>query len=238
MGKTELAIRLVSELHRQGKFHKIYSGSAKQTFLGPRGLERMDPVFIDLPTFLNDLAGWLGLNTPKILVEQLSAACLLELSRLKKVLLFVDNLETVSDSRLLALLDNNLPANCWLVATARVHKIRNFVFPKELHEMDFGDAAHLLRHEFKRQTLNTLASTPIEELQAKAKYLFGHPLAIRWFAWACRKDPTMWSVGIRKTNVRELEGFCVAHTLGVVLILKLKEFSGGSVNHRHCGRDG
>jgi hypothetical protein len=63
-------------------------------------------------------------------------------------------------------------------------------------------------------------------------------LAIRWFAWACRKDPTMWSVGIRKTNVRELEGFCVAHTLGVVLILKLKEFSGGSVNHRHCGRDG
>jgi hypothetical protein len=146
-------------------------------------------------------------------VAELSSACLKELGKLKRVLLFVDNLETVTDAKLLSFLDNALPTNCWLVATGRVHKIRNFVYPKELHEMEVSDAAHLLRHELKRQGLDVLASTPIDELEAKAKYLFSHPLAIRWFAWACRADSTVWAKGIGRTDVRELESFCVAHTL-------------------------
>jgi hypothetical protein len=214
VGKTELAIRLVSELYRRGKFRIIYSGSAKQTLLGPGGTQQTDPVFIDLPTFLNDLAGWLGLNPPRLSVKEIEIACLAELGRLKKVLLFVDNLETVTDRELLSFLDNALPPNCWIVATARAHKIRNFVYPKELREMEPDDAARLLRHELKRQGLDELASTAIAELREKAKMLFSHPLAIRWFAWACRKDSSIWSKGIGDVDIRELEVFCVAHTLG------------------------
>jgi hypothetical protein len=214
MGKTELAIRLVSELHRRGKFQSIYSGSAKQTALGPSGTLPTDPFFIDLPTFLDDLAGWLGLDPSKLNVDALASVCLKEISKFKRVLLFVDNLETVTDAKLLSFLDNSLPQNCWLVATARVHKIRNFVYPKELHEMEIDDAARLLRHELRRQGLNELASKNIDELKGKAKYLFCHPLALRWFAWACRKDPNVWSTGIGQISLRELENFCVAHTLG------------------------
>ena len=132
VGKTELAIRLVSELNRRGKFKVIYSASAKQTLLGPGGIQQTDPVFIDLRTFLADLAGWLGLNLgPKTNVDELSKQCLAELGRdrNRKVLLFVDNLETVTDRNLLGFLDNQLPPNCWLVATARVHRIRNVVYP-------------------------------------------------------------------------------------------------------------
>lgn len=214
VGKTELAIRLVSELYRRGKFRIIYSGSAKQMLLGPSGTQQTDPVFIDLSTFLGDLAGWLGLNPPKLTVKEMEAVCLTELARLKKVLLFVDNLETVTDRELLSFLDNSLPPNCWIVATARAHKIRNFVYPKELREMEVDDAARLLRHELKRQGLDDLASTLISELREKAKKLFCHPLAIRWFAWACRKDSAIWKSGIGEVDVRELETFCVAHTLG------------------------
>lgn len=214
VGKTELAIRLVSELHRRGKFLTIYSGSAKQTLLGPGGAQRTDPVFIDLPTFLSDLAGWLGFNPPRLAIPELKALCRTELSKLKRVLLFVDNLETVSDRSLIDFLDKELPANCWLVATSRVHKIRNFVSPKELREMLPDDAAHLLRHELKRQGLSDRASTPIEELRQKAKQLFCHPLAVRWFAWGCRSKTTSWDAGIGGTELREIEEFCVAHTLG------------------------
>jgi Putative DNA-binding domain len=82
MGKTELAIRLVSELHRRGKFKTIYSASAKQTLLGPSGVQQTDPVFIDLRTFLEDLAGWLGLNLgPMTNVDELSKGCLAEIRR-------------------------------------------------------------------------------------------------------------------------------------------------------------
>jgi hypothetical protein len=214
VGKTELAIRLTDELYRRGKFRTIYSGSAKQTLLGPGGAQQTDPVFIDLPTFLADLSGWLGFNPPKMTVKELESACLAELTKLKKVLLYVDNLETVTDRELLAFLDNKLPPNSWLIATARVHKIRNFVYPKELREMETDDAARLLRHELKRQGLDILAATAIAELRKKAEELSCHPLAIRWFAWACKKDSKVWDSGVGDVDVRELETFCVAHTLG------------------------
>jgi hypothetical protein len=217
VGKTELAIRVVSELHRRGKFKTIYSASAKQTLLGPSGVQQTDPVFIDLRTFLADLAGWLGLNLgPKTAVDELSKQCLAELGRDKnrKVLLFADNLETVTDRKLLEFLDNELPPNCWLVATARVHKIRNFVYPKELREMDADSAARLLRYELRRQGLEALAATNINELKSKAERLYFHPLALRWFAWASNKSPGLWETGISVADKRELETFCVAHTLG------------------------
>jgi hypothetical protein len=214
IGKTELAIKLVSELNRRGKFSLIYSGSAKQTLLGPGGPQQTDPVFIDLPTFLTDLAGWLGFTTPRMTLEELTSACLSELTKLPKVLLFVDNLETVNDRELLSFLDNKLPPNCWIVATARVHKIRNFVYPKALDEMDPSDAARLLRHELKRQGLDEYSGTDIGELSNRAKTLYCHPLAIRWYAWACKREPKTWNTVIPGLNKDELETFCVAYTLG------------------------
>ncbi len=214
IGKTELAIRLVAELHRRGKFQTIYSGSAKQTLLGPGGAQQTDPVFIDLPSFLDDISGWLGFNPPRMTTKDLESACLSEFKKLKRALLFLDNLETVNDRGLFQFLDNKLPPNCWLVATARVHKIRNFVYPKELREMEENDAARLLRHELKRQGLDELAATSIVGLQEKVRKLFCHPLAIRWFAWACRKNAAVWSTGIENADERELESFCVGHTLG------------------------
>lgn len=216
VGKTELAIKLVAELHRRGTFQTIYSGSAKQTLLGPGGAQRTDPVFIDLPTFLDDLSGWLGLDLPKMPLGDLEATCLAELRKHKKVLLFLDNLETVNDRALFGFLDDKLPSNCWLAVTARVHKIRSFVHPKELREMEEDDAARLLRHELKRQGLDDLAATPIADLRSKARGLFCHPLAVRWFAWACRSNPSLWSSGIGNVDRRELETFCVAHTLGTL----------------------
>jgi hypothetical protein len=129
-------------------------------------------------------------------------------------LLFTDNLETVTERSLTEFLDNRLPPNCWLVATARIHKIRNFVYPKELREMDGDSAARLLRHELKRHGLEALAATPISELKSKAEVLYLHPLALRWFAWACKKSPVLWRSGSSVADRRELEAFCVAHTLG------------------------
>jgi hypothetical protein len=124
IGKTELAIRLVAELHKRGTFQTIYSGSAKQTLLGPGGSQRTDPVFIDLPTFLDDLCGWLGLDMPKMPLRELEQACLAEIKKHKKVLLFLDNLETVSDRDLISFLDDKLPSkNCakWKRTTQHVY---------------------------------------------------------------------------------------------------------------------
>lgn len=219
VGKTELAIRIASELHRRGKFRRIYSGSAKQTLLTTMGVQQSDPIFTDLHTFLSDLAAWLGINVaPATSDIDLKALCLNELKKHhnEKILLFVDNLETVSESNrdLLNFLDTELPLNCWILATARVHKVRNFVYQKELRQMDASNAGRLLRHELKRQGLDQLAATPIADLARKAESLYFHPLAVRWFAWICKKKKEVWTIGVDKTAEADLESFCVAHTLG------------------------
>ncbi len=214
IGKTELAIAVVGELHRQRRFPKIYSGTAKRTLLTPMGTEFTDPEFHDYPSFLQDLCGWLGIETAALGAQALETACIEGLKKDgQRVLLFVDNLETVEDARLFEFLDTKLPPNVWLVATSRVHKIRNYIFRYDLTAMDPRDAARLLRHELKRQGLDDLASLDINTLEERAGQLFFHPLAIRWFAWLCGKDRTNWDRGPVRLPTEELEAFCVAHTL-------------------------
>lgn len=214
VGKTELAIRVVQELHRRGKFRLIYSGSAKQSLLGPSGSQPADPAFWDLFTFLRDVMAWLGLDVaPDADSNELSTACVKELLSRQRVLLFVDNLETVHDRRLIDFLDNRLPTNCWVLTTGRVHKVRNFVYPKEVRELEARDAARLLRHELRRQGLPGLASTDIKGLEKSAELLYRHPLALRWFAWACGRKQSLWTKGPGHLPMKELESFCVGHTL-------------------------
>jgi hypothetical protein len=69
-------------------------------------------------------------------------------------------------------------------------------------------------YELKRQGLEELAAILISDLKSQAEKLYFHPLALRWFAWACKKSPALWNTGISVADKRELESFCVAHTLG------------------------
>lgn len=216
IGKTELAIELVQRLYRARGFRSVYSGSAKRSLLGPYGPQETDPFFSDLPTFLHDLGAWLGLDLHAATNFEMENACLTELSRQKKPLLFVDNLETVDDGRVFQFLDMKLPPNVWLLTTARVHRVRNYVYQKTLQSLTVRDAGQLLRHELKRQGLQHLADRPIEALERYAENLIRHPLMIRWFAWACRRDITLWDKGPVNLPRDEVESFCVGQTLSAL----------------------
>lgn len=58
-----------------------------------------------------------------------------------RVLLFVDNPETIRDARLFRFLDHCLPENVWIIATSRFHKIKNYIYTYDLAEMKSRDAA-------------------------------------------------------------------------------------------------
>lgn len=75
------------------------------------------------------------------------------------------------------------------------------------------DAARLLRHELKRQGLNELAGNDIKLLKVKALNLAHHPLAIRWFAWSCKKDRSLWDRKTELVDLKQIEDFCVSSTL-------------------------
>ena len=88
------------------------------------------------PFFIRDkLTSWLGLQPSDAGDEELAKQCLDELKRVGRVLLFVDNLETVNDRRVTEFLENRLPANVWLVLTGRIHRVRSFVAARELQPL-------------------------------------------------------------------------------------------------------
>jgi hypothetical protein len=218
IGKTELAIELVLRLWRQGRYKSIYSGSAKDKMMTPLGPQRADPMFQNYATLMGDLAGWLGLEHPAVPTEaeglQLEKQCLDELKNKSNVLLFIDNVETVDDTHLFTFLDNRLPDSVTLLTTSRVHKLGGGLVLRTLEPLSARPAAKLLRHELQRQGLDDFADKPIEELETKAEELYKHPLAIRWFAWACGRDRSKWqgdSSGILVDQ--SVEVFCVDHTL-------------------------
>lgn len=214
IGKTELAIEIVSRLYKSGRFKSIYSASAKTVLLGPAGAQPTDPVFHDFPSFLRDLLAWLGFDSPAVASsENLEKLCLPELSARQRTLLFLDNLETVDDPRLFEYLDSRLPPSVWLITTSRVHRIKNWIYTTQLGEMESRDAAHHLRYELKRQGLQEYASSDIRQLEQIAQKLHRHPLAIRWYSWACKNDDTTWKKGPEGIPKRDLEAFCVGHTL-------------------------
>lgn len=214
IGKTELAIQLVHLLYQQKRFSRIYSGSAKSTLLAISGIAEADPIFSDFPSFIHDLAAWAGLETANGGSEQeLAKRCVSEFEKQKRVLLFLDNLETVTDPRVVDFLDTALPANVWVIATSRWHKLRNYVFAKDLDFLQPDAGGRLLRHELKRQGLQDLADLDIKRLRHVATALRLHPLAIRWFAWLCSRDGFAWERGPGQMPSDELEAFCVAHTL-------------------------
>lgn len=216
IGKTELAIRVASRLYEQGKFRKIYSGSAKTTVLGPAGAQAADPVFWDFPSFLSDVAAWLGLEIRGKAIDELQRGCLEELKRHGRLLLLVDNLETINDRRLIKFLDDEVPDTVWLLVTGRIHKLRTYIYQSELGNLDQRSGARLLRHELKRQGLDDLASSDIQELETRANNLFLHPLALRWYAWAVRQDSLRWTTSLADLPKSDLEQFCTADTLGSI----------------------
>lgn len=218
IGKTELAIELVLKLWRHSQFKSIYSGTAKNTMMTPLGTQNIDPMFQDYATFIADLAGWLGFEHPAAPSEEeafaLEKRCLDDLKTKPKTLLFVDNLETVKDTHLFKFLDDRLPDSVTLITTSRVHKLGGGLVLRTLDPLPARAAAKLLRHELHRQGVDDLADTPIEDLEQKSEELYKHPLAIRWFAWACGKDRSKWKQDQSNSFLdQSIELFCVDHTL-------------------------
>ena len=186
----------------------------------PSGARHTDPMFKKNSTqrsLETSLVGWalmlLLLRVCKD-TEAIAAACVKELKGQERVLLFVDNLETLGDLKLFNFLDNQLPDSVSLITTSRVHKLRNFMYQKELAPLPARRVQSFFVMNSSNRAPDKLADTPIGDLEDKAVQLYGTPLAIRWFAWACAKNPTLWhsepSTLFHKQNIDE---FCVAHTL-------------------------
>lgn len=181
IGKTSLAHR-AAELIPDGLFSRILFLSAKKFEMTSDGKRKLtDFVLPGYPEMLNDIARQLQLQDFQTFPEAERARRLLEKLGSQRVLLIIDDLESIPQEQreLLLTFLSRLPQGCKAIATSR----RHYDVDARLLRLDKldQDAALLFLDELARER-PLLAKASLSERLHLYEETGGNPLLLRWIA--------------------------------------------------------
>jgi molecular chaperone DnaK len=180
IGKTALALevahrylRNIHHISRKERFAAIVWVSAKQSVLTSDGLVPRGKVLHNLRDIYSACFNILERNNPGQTPTENEPEFLRGMLARQRVLLIVDNLETVDDLEVYSFL-RELPAPSKAIVTTR-HRI-DVAYPIRLVGMDWEDARLLLDQECKKK----LVEVDLEKMRLLYDRTGGVPLAIVW----------------------------------------------------------
>ncbi|QNR96418.1 cold shock domain-containing protein [Stenotrophomonas sp. 169] len=180
LGKTSLALKAAYEIldSKKFEFEAIIFVTAKATQLTANEISRIKGAINSSLGLMEAAIEVLGGNS-----EQKDAISdLKELLNTFKILLIIDNLETVLDHRLKDVLED-LPFGSKILITTRIG-LGAFEFPVQLQGLSDIEAVQLLRATAETRGNNKLTSASNERLSNYCKRMRNNPLHIKWFVSA------------------------------------------------------
>lgn len=178
-GKTAIATWAVLRAYEKKQFQFIVSTTAKDRELTTHGIQSLSPKLTSFESLLNsilDVLSFPELKQHPTVEKELKVRELLENSG---GLLFVDNLETVDDPRIVRLLDD-LPIGVRALVTSRRDTVRVAVFPVQLEWLREDEGRLFIKSLGQLPGLGFLHDLPDPECETIRKACDGLPLAIRW----------------------------------------------------------
>lgn len=179
IGKTALALKAAYEILDlpERPFEAIVWTSAKTSQLTPQEIVRIEGAIQDsLGMFEHVATSLAGVRTGGPLEEVLDY-----LSQFN-ILLVLDNLETVLDTRVRSFLER-LPRGSKILVTSRIG-LGAFEVPLKLQAMDDSDSIQLLRALARVRGAKDLVAMPNAKLARYCKRMNNNPGWIKWFASA------------------------------------------------------
>lgn len=178
LGKTSLALKAAYEIldSKNTTFDAIIFVTAKATQLTANEISRIKGAIDSSLGLMEAAVNVLG-GTPGNPIEDLK-----ELLRTFKILLIIDNLETVLDHHLRDVLED-LPFGSKILITTRIG-LGAFEFPVQLKGLSDSEAVQLLRATADTRGCNRLTSASNERLAGYCKRMRNNPLHIKWFVSA------------------------------------------------------
>lgn len=183
VGKTALALKVIQDLTENPEnkyFDAVVWLSAKENKLSDLGIEDIEPslksfeelldTIIDLFGFRNELT-----STDSTEKEELVNS-IIELSN--KILIVVDNLETITDPRIINFIFD-APINIKFLITSR-KGLGQVERRHELKELKAKEAVYLFRQLARDKQLPSLGSLPDETIKNYTSKVSFYPLAIKW----------------------------------------------------------
>ena len=178
-GKTALATWAVLRAYEKKQFQFIVSTTAKDRELTTHGIQSLSPKLTSFESLLNSVLDVLSFPDLKEHPIDEKESRVRELLENSGGLLFVDNLETVDDIRIIQLLDD-LPIGVKALVTSRRDSVRVSVFPVQLDWLKEDEGRLFIKSLGYLSGLGFLHDLPDAECEIIRKACDGLPLAIRW----------------------------------------------------------
>jgi tetratricopeptide (TPR) repeat protein len=178
-GKTTLATWAALAAHRERKFSFVVSMTAKDRELTTSGIQSLASSRTTYESLLTQIADVLGFSELKELDlkgQETEIRALLENSN---GLLYVDNLETVDDPRVITFLDD-LPVGVRALVTSRRSSVRVAVRPIDVGPLSAQEARALIRSLRAEPGFSYVADLTDSEVDRVSDACDRLPLAVRW----------------------------------------------------------
>ena len=185
VGKTALALKVLYDvLDWEGapQFDAIVWVSLKTHALTVAGIQEIRGALTDALGLFRNLAGSLGMPQPERADSTELLAEIQEYLSAFRVLMALDNLETIGSQEVQGFL-SELPVGCKVLITSRIG-LGSMEFPYPLQALDIGDAMHFMRRVAVIQNQRSIAETKRATVERWCQALGCNPLAIKWFVAA------------------------------------------------------
>ena len=180
VGKTALALRVIQKLLGKAEigFDGIVWLSAKETKLSVLGIENIEPTFRNYEQILDTIVEVMGHGLTQAPVEEKEkdVAAIFDLHR--RVLVVIDNLETVSDQRIVNFILDAHPKSKFLITSRK--GLGQVERRHELGQLKEKEAVHLFRQIARDKNLVKLAGLSEELIRSYVTRVACYPLAIKW----------------------------------------------------------
>lgn len=211
VGKSALTLKIVNDIIRDKviEYDFIVWVSAKENKLSYLGIEDLEPTLKNYDELLDtilDVVGFdsdsYGADTDKKEsdINDLFDVC-------NRVLLIIDNLETITDERIINfILDSHPNVNFLITSRRGLGQVERRYDLKELREKD---AIHLFRIICKEKGLNELQIAEESLIRSYVKKVYCYPLAIKWVLGQAAVGKNIMSIvdGINEQS-SDISKFC------------------------------
>ncbi|MEU1587822.1 RNA-binding domain-containing protein [Micromonospora sp. NPDC005710] len=179
MGKTALATWAALRAYEAEEFRYIVSVTAKDRELTTTGIVGLENKLTSFERLLDEIAEVLQFPDLRELPIEEKEAEIRTLLGSDKGLIYVDNLETVDDARIIDFLDE-LPAGVRAIVTSRRSRVRVAVRPVDIGTMNDKEVVAFVLMLTKQSAFKHLGRITSSEALRVGSAWNGIPLAIRW----------------------------------------------------------
>jgi NB-ARC domain len=199
LGKTALAIQVAYDLldNKANPFDAILWVSLKQERLTPEGIRSISNAISDIPSAIIELGSALDSNF-KGAVENLREAI-----SGSKVLICLDNLETISGTEFIELYEALPDVKFLLTSRLGIGQIERRY---ELAPLNAKDSLHYLHLLIRKYRVSSLESVSEDAKKQIVSSYVHNPLSIKWFVLSIGAGKTIYDI---KNNNKDLLTFCV-----------------------------